>query len=131
MLDRTRSPFKSPYAPSVLATYRSAILLQGMFTAAVQMHRDYASRMHEMWSLSLICGVSHALFTLAEQRLLYRGLSLGFQIIIGSMACQRFSSEIADAALSELNKTIQLYEKVAKDHPTPKRGLVSHMIFTV
>ena len=50
------------------------------------------------------------------------------QIIIGSVACQRFSSEIAEAAVTELDKTLLLYEKAAQDHPTPKRGLVRYFL---
>ena len=58
MLDKKHSPFDGPYATSVLATYRSAIILQGLFTRVVQLFPDHSLRMHDMWSMSVICGVS-------------------------------------------------------------------------
>ena len=58
MLDQNRFPFTGPYATSVLATYRSAVILQGMFSAAMALHPAETARMHDMWSLSLVCGVS-------------------------------------------------------------------------
>ena len=119
MLDKKQSPFEGPYASSVLATYRSAIILQSLFSKAAELFPAHSLRMHDMWSMSLICGVrSSAFFSHGSHD------DFSLQFIIGAVACQGFSKEIAKAAMSELDKTILTFES-GPDHPTPKRGLVS------
>ena len=44
------------------------------------------------------------------------------------MACQSSSRELAQAALSELDKSLQAFE-LAKEHPTSGRGLVSRILY--
>ena len=70
MLDDKVSPFSGPYAASVVATYRSAIILQNMFSKAIELCPVEFARLHDMWGLSLVCGVSSGITALPLQNLL-------------------------------------------------------------
>ena len=58
MLNQKVSPFEGIYATSVLATYRSAVVLQHLLSAYVPTHPNLVSRLPYVGKMSLVNGVS-------------------------------------------------------------------------
>ena len=76
MLDPSRqNPFHSPYAPSFLATYRSAIFFLRLCFDAVRRFPGNIHRLNALWTFALPCTVS--LFKTFDNRFLNGGLCIG------------------------------------------------------
>lgn len=67
MLDQGISPFEGPYALSVLATYRSAVVLQHMLAAYVPSHPTFVARLPYVGKMSLVNGVK--IFSISKSKL--------------------------------------------------------------
>lgn len=59
MIDYPGNPLRSPFAPSVLATYRSASYMLRLFREHYEGYRTLMARMWPVWAKAIACAVCH------------------------------------------------------------------------
>ena len=116
-------PFQCLYAPSVLATFASAISLLDMVAVAVRDVFQDVVQHHDMWFYVLSSVVSSSP-TLQHEQVKVTARILPTKVVVASTACKIGPPAFAEAARTALAKAVETLE-IANEHPMARDSLVS------
>jgi hypothetical protein len=110
---------KNQYAPSVVATYRSACRLLSILEIMMKIEPRLCKRVFGFWFNVFSAAVRS--FSIIEVSALNK-----IQVVICLLVSRAPNSPIALLAVGELQKVRQLFAEVAQDNPRATRAYVRH-----
>lgn len=127
VIDYPSNPLKSPFAPSFLSAYHSAVALLRILREQFEQRPTLIGRVWLIWGHSICAAV--CLFSVVLR--LHLASDEIRQVIVASIVIRTPTLEIAQGAFVELGMAMSLFDS-ARSHPAVQQALVrrSHAIFS-